>query len=234
MKTKIFFASLIFKCLSIAITFLVLFSSCTKDENAPTPPPAPKWKTIFFDDFNRANTDNGDLGSNWTVHNTSGGSIMQIINNEIYAVEVRVLGAPPKCPFALNAQDLNYSNMRISVKMRTDSFTNSTLFVLFARADTNLSNGYFIGYDGHFFQEKPNAVHYGYVGDLSANTTYLLEIITDNNGFEATIKDYYTGSQFGWGYILDEDLNAGKVGFKAGAFSPNAVYVEDFKIEILE
>jgi len=233
MKREIWIGSLVLKYFGTVITFVALFSSCTKDENILTQPPAAKWKTIFFDDFNRANTVNEDLGSNWTVFNATGGSIMQIINNEVHAVEVRALYEPEKCPYALYTQDLNYTCMRISVKMRTDSIANA-ITILFVTADTLLSEGYFMGYDGSLFMHGNGVISYTWLGDLSANTTYMLEIITDSTGgFGATMIDSATGYRIIYGGV-DGSLVSGIVGFMAGARSPSAVYVDDFKIEIPE
>ena len=117
--------------------------------------------------------------------------------------------------------------------MKTDKDASGTTIVLFARADTILSDGYFIGHDGSsFFMEIPNGTEYMWIGNLSANTTYVLEIITDCTGFEATMKDSATDSRLLWGGLSDNDLVSGKVGFMVGAPSPNAVYVDDIRIEI--
>jgi len=168
MKREIWIGSFVLKYFGIVITFVALFSNCTKDENITTPPPipTPEWKTVFFDDFSRTNTINGDLGSNWWVFDTTNGSIMQITNNEVRSVQ----GTGP-CPYALYFQEVNNSTFRISVKVKTDSITDATI-ILFARVDSSLSDGYFVGYDDFFFM--------------------------------------------------------------SGALSPNAIYVDDFKIEILE
>lgn len=238
MKREIWIGSLLLKYFGIVITFVALFSSCTKDEDIITPPPipTPEWKTVFFDDFNRANTVNGDLGSNWGVINVTNRSTMQIINNEVRSVEGRWY------PCALYFQELNSSTFRISVKMRTDSLGYAAI-VLFARVDTsNLSEvnfieseGYFIGYySGSFFISGPTIKYINPIGDLSANTTYILEIITDSTKFEATIINSSTGDIVERGTI-GSDLISGLVGFMAGGSSLNdAVYVDDFKIEILE
>ena len=193
----------------------------------PTQPPTEKWRTVFFDDFNRENTANGDLGSNWKVF-TPNGSIMQITNNEVHAEQ-----GSGTCPYALYFQDMNYSSMRrISVKARTGSNVESSTIVLFARADTSLSVGYFVGYNGRFFQEGPNVTYINPTGRISANTTYILEIVTNGNGFEATMYDSALG--YSPGGSISGSLVSGKVGFMAGAHSPNVMYVKEFKIDILE
>ncbi len=218
----------------------LLVFSCTKDESNPTQSqiPTTEWRTVFFDDFNRANTDNGDLGSDWTVYNATNGSIMQITNNEVHAErEVPAFGAPEICPYALYFQDVNDSSMRVSVKVRTGSNVDSSIIVLLAKADTNLSDGYTIGNRsfGEFNMCRiKGGTKYIWTGRLSANTTYILEIVTDSTGFEAMIKDYATGYRLFGGHITDEGLVSGKIGFMAGAPFPNVMYVDEFKIETLE
>ncbi len=89
------------KTLKMIIVLLfcgLFFMSCSK-EPTQSEEPVKEWKTIFFDDFNRANTVNGDLGSNWIVCDTTNVSIMQIINNEVHAErEVPALYEPDICP----------------------------------------------------------------------------------------------------------------------------------------
>ena len=56
---------------------------CSEDPTQSEDPQA-EWKTVFYDDFNRTDAIDGDLGSNWIACNTENGHIMQIKNNEIY------------------------------------------------------------------------------------------------------------------------------------------------------
>ena len=239
------------KTLKMIIVLLfcgLFFMSCSK-EPTQSEEPVTEWKTIFFDDFNRANTFNGDLGSNWIVCDTNG-SIMQIINNRVRAErEVPALDKPDICPYALYIQDVNcraFGKMKISVKMRTDSGSNYPIFLLFAGADSSLNDEYggFLGYDGEgcfigyngsaFITQQPNFKNI-YLYEISANTTYILEMTVDSKGHKFQINDFATGMllHFG-GSQEDEFLVSGKVGFMVGGRSPNAVFVDDFKIEIQE
>jgi len=249
MKREIWIGSFVLKYFGIVITFVALFSSCTKDENIQTQPPTTEWKTVFFDDFNRENTANGDLGSNWIVCDTTNVSIMQIINNEVHAErEVPALYEPDICPYALYIQDVNcqsFGKTKISVKMRTDSGSNYPVFILFAGADSILNDEYsgflgydgegcFIGYDGEaFISYRPNVQNI-YPYEISANTTYMLEMTVDSKEYKHKIYDFATGRLLDYGGTTDEVLVSGKVGFMVGARSPNAVFVDDFKIEIQE
>lgn len=218
------------KSVVIVLLYCLLGYSCSKEENNPIEPQDPEWETVFFDDFNRENTANGDLGSNWKVFNATNGSIMQITNNEVRAEQD---SAEESCPYAVYFQDVNYSFMRVSVKARTGSSVESPTILLIARADTNLSNGYTIGSDGGWISMEGPNVSYISLDKLSANTTYVLEIVTDSTGFEATMKDSTTGYTLSGGGISGS-LVSGIVGFMAGERSPNVMYVDEFKIEILE
>lgn len=217
------------KSVVIVLLYCLLGYSCSKEENNPIEPQDPEWETVFFDDFNRENTANGDLGSNWKVFNATNGSIMQITNNEVRAEQD---SAEESCPYAVYFQDVNYSFMRVSVKARTGPSVESPTIVLFARSDTSWESGYCVGYDSNFFQGGPGVTYIDPTGRMVANTTYILEIITDTTGFEATMYD----SAFGYFPVssIGGSLVSGKVGFMAGQRSPNVMYVDEFKIEILE
>lgn len=233
--------------LLILFCLLGLIIGCT-EENIIAPSPTIEWETLFFDDFNRENTSNGDLGSNWIVYDTNV-SIMQIINNEVRAErEIPASYKPDICPYALYFQDVNcqdFEKTKISVKMRTDSDSNSPVFILFVGADSILNNeysgflgydggGFFIGYNGESFIAYDPSAQNTYPYKISANTTYMLEMTVDSKEYNYKIYDFATGRLLDYGGTTDEVLISGKVGFMVGARSPNTVFVDDFKIEIQE
>lgn len=223
--------SKLFFLFGILICYL-LFFSCTEptkdDDTIET-----KWITVFFDDFNRTNTINGDLGSNWIIKNTNA-SVMQIFNCEVIAEQDSINESRNEpCPCAVYFQDVNYNNMRVSIRARTDAVTIRPTFLLVANGDTNLNNGYTIGYTGDLkIMESPCISTYDSY-ELSPNTTYIIEIVTDSTGFEATMIDSTTGITIIGGHIWERSENK-KVGFIAGGITPSAIYVDDFKIEIPE
>ena len=214
----------------------LFLSDCTKK---PTDPDD-KWTEIFFDNFNRSNTDNGDIGDNWSVYNATDSTTMRISNNE---VRCELLKAPYyfqynlMSSYALYNKEIDYTDVKITAKIITGNIDFPTVFILCARTDKNLDEGYFIGY-GHtesFFEEIVNCSSNSIPYQLPDSTTYLFELVLNGVSFEYSITDFETksviisgGGTTGCG-VPEPQL----VGFIAGAPFPNAVIIDDFKIEVI-
>jgi hypothetical protein len=218
-------------CLISSILILFRFFSC-KESTEPDDQTA-NWKTVFYDDFSRESTDDGDIGNNWIVCKTEFDQIIQIKNNEVYAQrEIPQIGASETCPYVLYIQEFDHSIMKISINARTDSNPNYPIFMLFAGADSLLDKGYIFGYEREAFHSYDpygeNIAPY----EISLSATYTITLTIKNKGYLWEINDSASGVLLHWGGTDDEVLISGRIGFIAGAFSPNAVYIDDFRIEI--
>jgi hypothetical protein len=203
----------------VLICYWLVFSCSepTKNDNST---PETKWKTVFFDDFNRTNTNNGNLGDNWNVSIEYDG-LMQIINNEVYTEGYN--------PRAVYINDIDYTTMRITVKARTDTNIYAGM-ELFVRTDSNMTEGYFVGKRGGlcFTENRNEGWLTGDHCELHPHTTYILQIVTDSTDFACTIEDSVDFED--WEPIYHYgDLVSGKVGFSA-----HGVRIDDFRIEIPE
>ena len=72
----------------------------------------PAWQAVFEDNFNRADTTNGDLGENWSVNNYDiPGNNIVISNNSIYTIATNNINM-----IAHYISNINYSTVRVSLK----------------------------------------------------------------------------------------------------------------------
>ena len=223
----------------IKVTILLLCNLFLLDCSKEPTNPVTKWNVIFFDNFNRSDTDNGDIGNDWSVYNATDSTTMKITNNEI---RCELLKAPYyfqyalMTSYALYIEEIDYTFVRITAKIRTEKIVFPTIFILCARTDKNLNDGYFIGYDSNecFFEEIANGYKNSIPYQLPDSSTYSFELILNDVSFEYSIKDFTTnillfsgGGATGFG-VPDSRM----VGFIAGSPSPNAVLIDDFKIEV--
>ena len=223
-----------YRLLQIIVILLccILVNDCSEDKSNPQEPEETEiiWKTVFLDDFNRENTDYGDLGSNWKVYEHK---VICIKNNCACAG-----GGWDSTALVLCTQDMDYSMLRVTVKVKTSSAITSPTSptaILYVGTDSSLSKGYYTGINGDFCSGGiKNLVMTGDHCQLWANSTYILEIIADSAGVYYGMRDSTDVSATSLGWAMSDQYYSGKVGFRLGEISPNEIFIDDFRIEIPE
>jgi hypothetical protein len=201
---------------------------------------AANWETIFYDNFNRSDTENGDIGPNWHVYNFTDSTVMKITDNQVrcellrtpYFIQYNLMTS-----YALYNKEINYADVKITAKISTGNIDYATVFILCAMTNKNLDEGYFIGYGSteSFFEEIVNCYCNSIPYQLPDSTTYLFELVLNDINFEYSIKYMETNSVIvsGGGATGCSVPESRLVGFIAGAPFPKAVIIDDFKIEVI-
>ncbi|RKX80815.1 MAG: hypothetical protein DRP58_12695 [Spirochaetes bacterium] len=190
--------------------------------------------TIFEDDFNRDNSANNDLGSNWSVMQQPG-DIMKIVSNEV-DISTEWGCAAYKDPISSNAT-------RTTVKIRTKAEDMAAAdFQLIIRAYIDVPAGYMARYEGVSIGEgsENRICIYNYNNGtftelasvaytLATDTEYIFDFIADNSNltFKLRNSDYIIIKTI---TATDSSYSNGKVLISAS----NDFYFDDFKIENYE
>ena len=190
---------------------------------------AQSWKTVFYDDFNRAD---GALGSNYTTNPSGGITQFGILSNEVKVAS----GATAPAYWILSYNSgITYDGVRVSCKFRApnlgygfsiaarDDGTNSYRAGVMSNSDTiAIYRSDYIGNSTKLAGEKAN---------LDINKTYFLEFTLKNADLtfrfvEVGRSDTITIN------AIDNSLTGSKVNLSSYYYASNlSVFIDDFKIE---
>ncbi len=210
---------------------------------------APIWQTVFFDDFNRADTAWGDIGNNWYIITNNfqytNNGMMKISNNEVYS-EIQETGVSfSTMPCAVYKQSVNFTNkiVKISTKFKTDSSTGN--FFCIAAWNNNLSENFSCGIgqavglgDIYTSCTYNNATGFTNISStnytITLNTYYLIEFIIDSTNLNVIHKDLPNSNILcSVSTITYTNINPSKIVI-SGNQNQHKLFFDDLKIEKFE
>ena len=206
---------------------LLLVVSCEDSSNDN-----PSWKTIFEDNFDRAD---GSIGSNWSVDPCLNAT-MSVSNNQLLYTSTSASNDNLGSTYV---NIISSSKTRIVIKVRTGANADMIEFAGFGFVPNENSdifyllavNKTYLALEKNKFSTSETLILDSKNVSLDNNTDYYLEYIVDGSSFCGYLKD---SSGLIISQVTKEDLSYSSwyIGFCAGSYGPTSFSFDDFKIEI--